>query len=389
MKNAFQEAALERSRELYAEYRASLGLLGPTAFDLSQLSVQRYFQLAMTGDATAAPMESLTDDEYERAGVPRLLGPKSVRMPAGLLLAASGMRAVQPYQINVTGSGAELVATNVRPDLFIDSLRPFSDVLRLGAQSIDGMIGNVTLPRRTTASGSTWMTTSGTPVSSNAITESEGAFDSTPLTLAPMQVGTLVVASRLMMQQTQSRLTDQLFANDMLKSLGTALDTAAKAGSGASGQPLGIVNVSGVPTISGASFSQATAITAALDVANANAVVNPDTLGWSATPTVASLLMARMKVATNSYSPVWEGPLIRGRINGEPAFASNTTPASTAIYGEWGNLVVLGWGLNSPIEIEANPFYQFSSGGIAVRAVLTCNLACRHGSSFVVVNNIT
>src|SRR5690606_20928142 len=46
------------------------------------------------------------------------------------------------------GNGAALVATDHRADLFIDALRPLSVTARLGARTISGLVGDISLPRR-------------------------------------------------------------------------------------------------------------------------------------------------------------------------------------------------------------------------------------------------
>jgi HK97 family phage major capsid protein len=304
-------------------------------------------------------------------------------------LPRGGLRTLQPYQTTVSTAGQELVETAVRGDLFIDALRPVSVALRLGAQSVNGLVGDVTLPRRASIGTAFWLSPSGTPVQSGAITESEGTFDATPLTLSPCQVGAYGTVSRLLLQQAQDALSNVIIAQDLTQVLATALDFAAIQGPGTGGSPTGVTATSGVTSVSGASFSLATSVTAVQDVAAANGIANRETLGWIAPPATAGLLMNRMKVATNSYSPVWEGSLDSGSINAHPALSSLNVPSATAIFGDWSQVLVLSWGADAPIEISANPYATFSSGSVVIRAMMSANIAIRHPVSFSVVSSIT
>lgn len=330
--------------------------------------------------------EALISEQYETAGHQRRAQRSIFVPPAEIVrkLPRTGQRA--PYESTVTGSGAELIATEFRGDLWIDALRPRSIALQLGAVPINGLVGDVQIPRLTGTSTGYWLTPGAT---SPAITESEATFDTpSPIKAVPCILGAYSTASRLLMQQTESNLADVIISTDLTRTLATALDSAIFQGTGTGGLPTGITNTAGVNAVSGTTFANATAITAAADVANANAIINRRALGWAAPSTVAALLMARMKVATYSYSPIWMGGIDAGTINDHPALSSNNLPAATAIFGDWSQVLVLTWG-NAPIEVEANPYQTFATGDVAIRAMMSANVVVRHGPSFSVVSTIT
>ncbi len=383
--DAVGAAALRRAQE-------ALRLVEPPSGDLLHYSLPRALQYAlMEGQAEFCP-EAMVSEEYERLGFKRQLK-RSIFVPPAILLRnldRTGLRVLQPYQTTVTGSGAELVETTFRGDLFIDALRPRSITLQLGAQSVGELVGDVQVPRLDTTSTAYWLSPSGSPVQSAPITESEGAFDTpTPIKSAPAVVGAYSTASRLLMQQTKSRLAEIIISNDLMRTLGTSLDSAVIQGSGSAGLPLGVVNQVGVNAISGTAFSLATSITAVQDLATANAIISRRALGWAATPAVAGLLMARFKVAANSYSPIWEGSLDTGEINAHPALSSTNVPAATAIFGDWSQVLILTWGPAAPVEVEVNPYQNFATGDVGIRALLSANIVCRHPASFSVVSSIT
>jgi HK97 family phage major capsid protein len=383
-------AALRRAQ-------AALRLVKPDGGDLSNYSLVRAMQYAMTepenpdpdNDDRALCYEALLGQEYERAGFKRKLR-RSIFVPQQVILRnidRTGMR-TQAFQTLITGSGAELVETEFRADLLIDALRPRSVALQLGAVPVGELIGDVEIPRQDTTSSAFWLA-QGT--GSMAITESEGTFDSTPLTAKPCVVGAISRISRNLLMQAKSRLAESIVSTDLVRTLGGGLDAAVFQGSGAGGQPTGIVNVNGVNAMSGASFALATAISAQAGIANANAIVSRRALGWAAPSATAALLMQRFAVPTYSYSPIWSGGIDAGEVLGWPALSSNNLPAGTAVCGDFSQVLVLSWGENAPIEIEVNPYDStgFATGDVAIRAMLSANVVVRHPASFSVVSGVT
>jgi len=376
--NSLSTSALEQRMRAF---HVTAGIRKPasvSAFDNYDFGAALRFAISGRQDSADGGVAAFVDEEFRRAGhTPS--SPNSVFIPA-----AAMARTLQPYQANVTGSGAELVETQIRPELFIDTLRAYSPVLSMGAQIIDGLKDNQQISRQASTSATYWVTTSGSsPVVSGAITESEATFDAAPLIAKPCQIASLATASRLEMIQGGA-LFNSTFTNDIRRGIATAVDLAALQGTGASGQPTGVINTGGVGAASGASFSYATSIAAVGTVANANGVVNKASLGWVTTPTVAALLAQRAK-ATGYPQYVWDGNPVSGLVNNHRAESTNNMPAGTAIFGDFSQILILSWS-DAPLEIEVN---SFSSGDVQIRAMMSCNVVIRHPQSFTVVSGIT
>jgi hypothetical protein len=128
-------------------------------------------------------------------------------------------------------------------------------------------------------------------------------------------------------------------------------------GSGASGQPLGIINTSGIGSVSGASLAYADVLEFQEDVTAVNALINPESSGYVATGTVASLLMQRVKFASTA-SPLWEGSILDGEVAGFKAMSSSQLPAANMIFGDWSQVVIGEWGV---LEFVVNPFANFQA----------------------------
>ena len=384
-------AALERADQQLQSLQRTLKVVrAPSSDPLANYSLSRAIQWrAGKVDDRVGGLERFVHDEYVRAGrVP--LSPRSVFVPTAAILKHLGAsRALQPYQTTVSGSGAELVENTLLRDQFIAALYPRSVALQLGATVVPNLRGDITLPRATTASTAYWLSpASGSPVQSTALTESEQAFDSTPLTLAPCVVGGYAKASRLLMQQ--SELADAVIANDLASVLGAALDSAVMQGSGASGTPTGITNTSGVNAVSGTTLALAGLISAQQSVVTGNAILNRRAIGWAAPGAVAGLLSARFEASSN-VNRLWQGGVDTGTVLGARALATQNMPASTMIFGDWSQALILTWNdEETPVEIETNAFGAgFAAGDIALRMMWSANVAIRHGASFSVISGIT
>ena len=140
--------------------------------------------------------------------------------------------------------------------------------MQAGATMLRGLQGNVVIPKKTAASSAGWIATEG-----NAASESE--FTSGSVTMSPKVIGAFTDATRLLLQQS-SLDVENLIRDDLTKSLATAIDLGALAGSGSSGQPTGIANTSGINTTTFAAANP----TFAEIVAMESAVANDNALTW-------------------------------------------------------------------------------------------------------------
>jgi HK97 family phage major capsid protein len=243
----------------------------------------------------------------------------------------------------------------------------------LGAQEITGLRDSVTIPRQTGAGTAQWLASEST-----AISESNQVF--TQIAASPKNVGVYTEISRQLNLQSPAL---SRVAADQAKALGNAMDLAALAGSGASGQPLGIIGTSGVGSVTGATLDYADIIEFQSDVL-AGKDVDLASAGYVTTPAVASLLMQRYENASNIFK-LWQGNLNRGTMCGIPAMASSQMPAATMIFGCWSGLTFLTWGT---LELEVNPYAGFQAGIIGVRTMASCDVAI-DPSVFSVASSIT
>lgn len=275
----------------------------------------------------------------------------------------------------MAGAGGYLVGGKAPPGSFIEALRARSVVRRIGATIIGGLRENAPIPRQSNTSTAQWLTGEAT-----TITASEQSFGE--VVLAPKTIGALTILSAQLAQQSPS--AEAIVQADLGASVALGMDAAAIYGAGTLGEPLGIINTSGIGTVSGTSLAYAGCLEFQSDVL-ANAMRNRDTLGYVTTTAIAKLLASRQRF-TGSDATLWEGNLADGTIAGLPAMSSEQIPAGHMLFGDWSQLLIGEWGI---VEVVTDPFTYFATRRIQVRAMYTVDIGLRHEQSFSVATAVT
>lgn len=174
-----------------------------------------------------------------------------------------------------------------------------------------------------------------------------------------------------------------MVARDLAATVALAIDKAALEGDGTGGAPTGIANTSGIGSVSGTSLGWAGLMEFQTDVAGSNALT--PNFGFATTPAVAALLMQRHKVA-NTFSPLWEGSVLDGRVGGYRAMTSHQLTVASLIAGDFSQLLIGEWG---GLEIAVNPFAGFSSAILGIRAIQTVDVGIRQAGAFSRATSIT
>jgi HK97 family phage major capsid protein len=273
------------------------------------------------------------------------------------------------------GAGGYLIATDNLGGSFIDLLRNRTLLAQLGAVVLSGLQGNVTIPKQTAGGTAYWLANDGT-----AITESQQTLGQ--LALAPKNVGAYTEVSRQLLLQSSPAI-DSLVMNDLARVLGIAIDLAGFEGSGASGQPTGIANTAGIGSVTGTSIDYAKVLEFQTDVAGANALAAA--CAYATTPAIAALLMQRMK-ATNTFSPLWEGSVLEGKMCGFRGASTLQLTAASMIFGDYSQVVVGEWGM---LEIALNPYANFPAAISGIRAIQTVDVGVRQAGAFSRATSIT
>jgi HK97 family phage major capsid protein len=265
-------------------------------------------------------------------------------------------------------AGGYLVATDV--GAAVDVLRPWSVTARAGLTFLEGLVGNLTLPRTTARVTAQWLATEAT-----AATESQPTLGS--IAMAPKFAAGYVEYSRQLDLQGP---VEQYVRNELLRTVGTLIDAAVINGTGNAGQPLGLLNTAGLGSQSGASLAWSGVLNMKETVATANG--NDAATAFLTTPAVREILEAREMVATSGRF-VWAADEMAGR----PGFVSTDVPAATLIAGDFSRIVLALWGTGPVVEV--NPYANFAAGIRGARLIVACDVAVTHATAFCVATSVT
>ncbi len=343
--------------------------LGLSQRETADYNVVRAIKAAMTGHAfeEEAPIEAAAS--------------KAIAQRLGIA-ASKPFHFYVPYEIQnrdltagIGSAGGYLVSTETAPgETFISALTAASVGNAMGIEEIDGLLGNVALPSIETGIAASWR-----PNETSAVTEGNVSFGQRAG--VPKTVGAYCeVSGQLLKQSTPA--AERSVLKELARSVAAAADLGMVAGSGAAGQPTGIVNTLGVGAVTGTSLDWADICDMVYTVRNPNGIRDPLRLGFVGAPNVEQLLAKRGRSAAAGDGFIWDGD----RIGSRPALASNSVPSGTLVLGDWSSVIRLSWGT---LEIGVNPFAGFHQGLVALRALWTCDFVLKNPQSFVVAASIT
>lgn len=273
-----------------------------------------------------------------------------------------------------TASGGGYLA-GVHTVGYIDTLQA-SAVVASKATVLTAAPGGVAVPRGTAPVSTTWLSNE-----TATITESQPTFGQASAT--PKIVSAFTEISRQLLLQSNA---EDVLKLEFRKAGAVAVDTAILQGTGAAGQPLGIVNTSSIGTFTGASLSQTAARNAQRDVLESNAIVSPASLAYITTPAVAETLSTRQRF-TGSDRALWEGSLANGSVEGEKAHATTACPSATVVYGDFSNVWLIQWA--GGLQIQVDPFTKFAQGIVAVRLLIPIDVIIARPSGFSVATAVS
>jgi HK97 family phage major capsid protein/HK97 family phage prohead protease len=265
--------------------------------------------------------------------------------------------------------GAELVADNLRPGDYVEVLRNSSSVMRAGATMLSGLVGNVEIPRQTSAAASTWIS-----AEDGDATESEPQFDQ--ITMSPKDLACYTEVTRRLLQQSTPSI-EAIVRNDLAVAQALGIDLATLYGAGSSGEPTGIANQSGinVKDLAAADPTYAEIVEIIRLVMEDNAIMgNPVWLieanGWEALST------------TPKQGSGVEGNFILGdndRIKGYPYIMSNQVTDEHYFFGDFSQVLIGEWG---GLEINVDPYTHSLKGKIRYITFKTVDVAVRYPTAF-------
>lgn len=340
-------------------------MLGLDKKDIQQFSFLRAIRAMMEPNNPTFQKEAGFEREVSNA-TQKLTG----RAARGFLVPFDILRAPMNGQrdqlVSSSTGGGNLVATNLLASSFIELLRNKSIVQQAGAMVLSGLVGNIAIPRKTTAATVYWAAENSAP------TEGSVAFDQ--VSMSPKTVGAYVDYSRKLMLQS-SLDVETLVRSDLGIGIALEIDRVALYGSGSSNQPLGLKDTSGLNTkdFAGAAPTWAEIVDLETKVNTANA----SELGVMKYITNAAGQGNLKTTAKSTNAALFL--MDNGQVNGYPCLMSNQVASGDHWFGVWNQLMIGFW---SGLDILIDPYTGGIAGTMRVIAHQDCDIAARQPTAF-------
>ena len=288
----------------------------------------------------------------------------------GIMLPADVLRTWNKRDLN-SSDESDLFSDDYRGGAFIDALRNSSSVMAAGATMLGGLSGDVKIPKKTAVSSAAWIENEG-----GAATESEMTVGN--VSLSPKTLGAFTDVTRQLLIQS-SLDVENLIRDDLTKAMAIAIDKAGLEGTGATGQPTGLLNagINTVTNFAGVAPTFAEAISLETAVADDNALLG--NLAYILPPSMAGALKSTAK-DTGSGSFVFEN----GQINGYNAIVSKQATEGNMYFGNFSDLLI---GMFGGLDIVVDPYTASTTGTVRVVALQSVDAAVRNAESFAFGND--
>lgn len=245
-------------------------------------------------------------------------------------------------------SGANTVATTLMAGSFIDMLRNRTTAMQLGTV-MAGLVGNLEIPKQTGGATAYWVGEGGDAT--------EGVPTIGQIALNPKTVAAYTdITRRLAMQSTPD--AEGIVVRDLRNAMSQAIDYAAFYGSGASNQPKGIKNYTGLNAKDFAATYPTFAELVAMEseVAADNADVG--SMAYVMNAMMRGHCKTTPKFGSGTEATIWEPG---NTVNGYRTEVTNQTAAGDVFFGNFADLFIGLWG---GLDLTVDPYSLSTSGGL-------------------------
>ena len=351
--------------------------LGLSRRETANFSMTRALASQLQGINIDASFERECSDEIAK---------RTGHQPRGILVPYDVMTEKRDLTVGTSADGGYTVATELRPQDFIELLRNRMMVRQMGARILSGLQGNVAFPKQSVAGTFYWVAENG------GLTESQQTL--AQVTMSPKTGGASTDYSRQLLLQSSISIENFIRA-DLAAIIGLGIDLAALHGTGSSNQPTGLASTSGIGSVAGgtngANPTWAHIVSLETKVAVANADVG--NLGYLTNAKVRGQLKQTLKnSAGTDVNFIWGDNMAApgyGMVNGYKAGVSNQVSStltkgnqslsSAIFYGDWSTMMIGEWGV---LDLFADPYTGGDAGTVRVRAFMSVDVAIRTAASF-------
>lgn len=334
--------------------------IGMSKKELKVYSIRRAI-LAMAEHKTLDGLEREASDAVAKL---------TKREPGGFFIPHDVMTEKRALSAGAFASGGATVATELLPANMIELLRNAALVSQLGARSLSGLVGNIAIPKVAGGGTAYWLPETGT------VTEASQTFGQ--LALVPHRLSADTAYSKELLIQASIDV-ENFVREDLMTILAIEKDRAAINGLGANGEPLGILNTTGIKTVTfGAAATWAKVVDFETQIEGANA--RGGSRAYLTTPAVKGKWKSAVKV-TNQAVFLWENGQSPGSgiVNGYRAESTLQVPSDKVIFADWSDLILADW---AGLDVVVDPYSSKKTGQIEITLTLWTDIGVRHPVSF-------
>ena len=285
----------------------------------------------------------------------------------GIMVPSDVLRGQRDLVVGTSTAGGNLVSTDLRTGDFIDLLRNRLALANVGATVLNGLQGNVSIPRQTSAASAFWVGEGGNP------TESQQAFDQ--ISMTPKTIGAFVDYSRKLLLQGSIDV-ESMIRMDLAKVLSLEIDRVGIYGTGSTNQPLGLTNTTGLgsQTITGTgTFAQYVEMETKVAVANADVA----SMSYIINATSRGALKTTEKSAGGTFGNF---AIMDDTLNGYPVVVTNQLGTNDCLFGDFSQMIL---GLWSGLDLKVDDITGATAGTVRVIALQDLDFAVKQPGAFV------
>lgn len=341
------------------------GDLGLSKREVSGYSLLKVVQARLEGRAIDGLEREAHEAETKRLGRTA----EGIFVPNEVFRAAYARR---DMSVGTPDSGGYTVAENIDTANMVPLLRNASHVISLGARTMAGLTGDVSIPRVLTGSVVYWVSENGT------ITSSSPTFGQ--IKMRPRRLGGRVKITKQLAAQS-SLDVENFVRTDIFDAFAVELDRVAINGAGGA-EPLGILNLASSDRSTSVTFGGAATLAKVCEfetnVSTSNALSSP---AFLTTPATRGKWKALAKFSGGGVG-IWntDEDVIgyRGRVTAQ--FPSTPT-ANQVIFGDFGQVFIGEWTGN---DVVIDPFTAAATGEVWITIQKIVDLVIRPGKSFAI-----
>lgn len=286
---------------------------------------------------------------------------------------------IRAFALGDPNTGGNLAFTQPGGDV-IDYLRATSRVVQLGAQVLN-LSAITAFPKLGSDIAANWVSEDGS--NQAASSASVGQVILSPKTMVAGPVPYTLATLRAATYDVNSIITSNIY-----KSIAVSYDKAAVAGTGANGQPTGILNLSGLVSSSVQTSGSALTYASALDLWNIVAQKNANnggTLSYLTCPQVITQARTTIRAGSNAQFIMLDD----GTIGGFKCVDSNNVPQLLSnqylIFGDFSSVLLGNWGA---VDITVDNLTLAGSAKVQITGAMLGDVQVKHVESFAIAKQI-